>query len=46
MKKNVDVIPIATVLAGFRSTKQRQDNIKRLYTFVKQIKKNEGKNYQ
>lgn len=44
MKKPVDIIPIATVLAGFRSTKERKDNIKRLYTFVKQTKPNESKN--
>lgn len=40
MQKNAAATQIATVLADFHSTKKRKENIKRLYQFVKQNKKN------
>ena len=38
MQKNVDATVIATVLAGFRSTKRKKENIKKLYKFVNESK--------
>jgi hypothetical protein len=38
MIKTVVVTPIVTVLAGFRSTNRRKENIKKLYKFVNESK--------
>ena len=44
MEKNAGAITIATVLAGFHSTKPKKENISKLYSFVKETKSNESKN--
>lgn len=43
MQKNVDATQIATVLAGYPSTKPKKLNISKLYNFVKQTKQDETK---
>ena len=38
MENNADATPIANVLVGYRSTKRKKENIKKLYKFVNESK--------